>query len=212
MAPRLSILICTIESRRELLARLMAQLTPQLTDAVEVLVDCDAGQATIGSKRQRLIERASGEHLAFIDDDDAIADTYRARIIDALENGPDCVGFLSRRFLDGKQIGDCSYSLKNWRVEDEMNYNEGTRYFRRTPGHLCPIRRDLVLKTGFQPWCTGEDRDFERRIYPLLKTEVFVDAPLYDYLLVSREMRGRETVHPDRWRLGRNQSRLMARA
>jgi glycosyltransferase involved in cell wall biosynthesis len=211
MTPRLSILICSIVSRRELLGRLLSRLAPQLTLEVEIVIEEDGGESTIGAKRERLIRRANGDYLAAIDDDDLPSIDYCPRILSALDTNPDCVGFRSTRYEDGKVIGDCSYSIRNKDVEDEWDGAEGIRHFKRTPNHLTPIRREFVLKTGFEPWCYGEDRDFERRVFPLLKTEVFIDANLYDYLLVSRAMRGKETCHPDRWKLGR-QRRTLARA
>lgn len=202
MTLRLSILICSIHSRAEMLDRLMGQLAPQLTPAVEVLADCDDGDVVTGLKRNRLTARATGEFCCFIDDDDAIDPLYCEKILDALSRNPDCVGFKSRRFLDGKQIGECSYSIANHQREDEINYAENFRCFKRTPGHLTPMRQEFFLATPFQPWCCGEDRDFERRVFPLLKSEQFIDANLYDYLKVSRENRKAEKVHPWRWKLG----------
>lgn len=213
MTPRLSILICSITSRRAMLERLMSQLSPQLTDAVEVIVDCDAGETIIGTKRNRLVAKSNplSGWVCFVDDDDAVSANYCAEILRALDGDPDCVGFNSRRFLDGRQVGDCSYSIRNRDVDDTIDYNEQFRHSFRTPGHLTPIRREFVLETGFEAWCYGEDRDFERRVFPLLKTESFIDANLYDYLLVSRERRGKETAHPDRWKLGK-QRRTLVRA
>ena len=204
MTLRLSILICSIHSRAAMLRRLLERLAPQQGDSVDILVDCDSGESTIGNKRNRLADRSDPlcPYVAFVDDDDLPSPDYCGRLIAALESSPDCVGFKSNRYLDGKLVGDCSYSIRNKGEEDAIDYRENFRHFKRTPGHLTPIRRQHVIATPFQPWCYGEDRDFERRVFPLLKSEVFIDANLYDYLLVSREHR-REKVHPGRWRPGR---------
>lgn len=201
MTPRLSILICSIASRAAMLARLMDRLSPQLTPEVEVLVECDNGGMEIGRKRNVLLERAAGSWICYCDDDDLASEQYVATILGAIASDPDCVGFMSNRYQDGKLVGDCSYSIRNARRSDYLSNNCTFRHFIRTPGHLTPVRRCHALATRFQPaWCFGEDRDFERRILPLLKTEVFIDAPMYDYLLVTREHRKGETVHPRRWR------------
>jgi glycosyltransferase involved in cell wall biosynthesis len=201
MTMRLSILICHIASRAAMLERLVAQLTPQLTSAVEVLIETDAGEIEIGRKRNNLLSKAAGDYLCFVDDDDAVHPSYVATILGELESSPDCVGFKSNRYQDGKLIGDCSYSIRNAGRSDYLSNNCTFRHFVRTPGHITPVRREHAIATGFQSaWCFGEDRDFERRILPLLKTEVFIDAPMYDYLLVTRENRKGETVHPRRWR------------
>lgn len=203
MTPGLSILICTIASRTESLGRLLDRLQGQMVEGVEVLTECDAGEITTGEKRNILIGRGSGDYLCFIDDDDAVAPNYIPAIVSAFSSNPDCVGFKSRRFQDGNLIGDCTYSLRCANKPDTIDDNEKLRHFSRTPCHLTPIRRDHVLATRFMPWCFSEDRDFGNRVLPLLKTEAFIDEYLYDYLLVTRQNRAKETVHPQRWKYER---------
>jgi glycosyltransferase involved in cell wall biosynthesis len=201
VTPRLSILICSLACRAEMLARLMARLSPQLTTDVEVIREIDNGEMTIGDKRNKLLDRATGDYVSMIDDDDLVADDYIPRILSALENNPDCVGFRSARYLNGERIGTCTYSLQSKRMIEQFD-KDGQRQFVRTPGHLTPIKREHVLATRFMPWCTGEDRDMEKRILPRLKTESFIDAELYDYLLVSKENRVGEKAHARRWKPG----------
>ena len=83
LEPDLSILIPTLESRRELFAGMMAALESQvardgLADRVEILCQLDDGTMPIGTKRNRLMERARGRFLAFVDDDDEL-DAERVR-------------------------------------------------------------------------------------------------------------------------------------
>lgn len=200
--PRLSILICTIASRAAMLARLLDRLQCQMADGVEVLTECDNGEMTIGRKRNVLIDRAAGDYLAFIDDDDLVAKNYVPSIIAAITSNPDCVGFKSRRFRDGELIGHCTYSLRCKVQRDSIDDRENLRNYVRTPNHLTPIRREHVLATRFMPWCFGEDRDFGNRVLPRLNTEAFIDEYLYDYLLVTKRNR-REVVHPKRWKYER---------
>lgn len=201
MTPRLSILICSLSCRTEMLASLTARLAPQLTPSVEVLTEADGGEVTIGEKRNKLLDRTTGDYAAFVDDDDMVAEDYIPRILAALESNPDCVGFRSARYLNGKRIGTCTYSLQCRKMHERFDH-EGQRQFIRTPGHLTPIKREHVLATRFMPWCFGEDRDYERRILPRLQTEVFIDECLYEYLLISKENRAGEKAHPRRWKYG----------
>ncbi len=202
--PLLSLLICTLQCRKALLARLMERLHPQLNPAVQIAIDCDAGEVTIGEKRNRLLDRAAGDYIAFIDDDDLVAEDYVAQILSVLSpqssalTPPDVVGFRSIRYIDGKLLGNCTYSIT---VKNNAEIEQpGDRYlFTRTPTHLCPIRREHVLATRFQPWCFGEDRDFAMRVLPRLKTEVFIDQDLYLYYLRTAGQREHEQVHPSRW-------------
>ena len=67
---KLSILIPSIDERKNLLAELMGALRPQKTDNVEFLVMTDNGQMSIGQKRNMLLGQSHGEYVAFVDDDD----------------------------------------------------------------------------------------------------------------------------------------------
>jgi len=90
----LSILIPTLEARRALFDRVQGQLAGQAAAAgieedIEIL-DCrDNGERSIGWKRNRLIERAQGEFVAFVDDDDTVSDDYLPRICQARWSGRD---------------------------------------------------------------------------------------------------------------------------
>src|SRR6478736_2156247 len=100
---KLSILIPTVVGREEKLQRLMDVLDPQFDELVkeaintgempvEIIIDKDNKEVSIGAKRQRLLERAMGEYVVFIDDDDLVSETY---IQDILNNtGSDSIGFL----------------------------------------------------------------------------------------------------------------------
>ena len=63
---KLSILICSIESRSNLLARLMAILDMQEHPEAEVLVSIDNRQKKISDKRNELLEKAKGEYVVFV--------------------------------------------------------------------------------------------------------------------------------------------------
>jgi len=175
---RLSILICTLESRREWYNRLLDNLCPQVSAAqpwVEVLVDTDRGERSIGAKRQSLLDRARGVYIAYIDDDDLVADDYIKRVLSALSTGPDCVGLRGIITTDGACPATFEHSLRHaeWYTADGVHY--------RCPNHLNPVRRDLALRAGFPDLSHGEDSAYSHRLRPHLSTEVFVEAPLYLY-------------------------------
>lgn len=183
----LDLLITTLPERSHYLQQLIACLSPQMTTPqVGLLILSDDGTLSIGEKRQRLLEKSSAEYVCFIDDDDLVSDSYVKQIMDALQTKPDCVGFKMRRFYDGIEIGEGINSIKCGGYR-----NEG-RVFYRTPGHLNPIRRELAMQTGYQPWDRHEDMDFAARVLPLLKSEVFIDDHLYSYWYRSPRARQEE--------------------
>ena len=97
----LSILICHLESRKEMLDRLMACLDRQKNADVEILIETDNGKdnggLARGAKRNKLLYNARGRYICYVDDDDLVSDgsehpAYIPSIFEALERGPvfDC--------------------------------------------------------------------------------------------------------------------------
>lgn len=199
--PKLSILICSIHGRELMLARLLDVLRPQLTPAVELRIDVDAGQVPIGVKRQRMLTAAAGAYRCFIDDDDLVAPHYVRSLLAAIDQGKDCVGFKVERIRDGEAWGTGIHSNRFDEFRNEWIEGVGKMWY-RTPTHLNPVRAELALATGFKPISEGDDRDYARRLKPLLKSEHFVDEILYTYLYRSPHTRTHEGVHVDRWRRG----------
>jgi glycosyltransferase involved in cell wall biosynthesis len=141
---RLSILICSLNSRAHLLKRLRAVLDPQLTDEVEVIVNVDDGQLSIGDKRNALLKEATGDYIAFIDDDDMVRTTYVPNILTAILTDPDCVGIEGIMTTNGSTSGRLFIHSLRYHIWFEDN---GVYY--RNPNHLSPVKRELALKTGF---------------------------------------------------------------
>lgn len=184
---KLSILIPTIASRVHYLERLLQRLLPQRVDGVEVIVESDNGEMTIGEKRNRLMSKARGEWVCYIDDDDMVSEKYVAKILAALALNPDCVGFKVRRYVNGIFDADAIHSI---RYAKYATYSDGiSRIYERTPNHLNPIRRSLAIQVPFLSCNRGEDSDYAERVYPLLESEVFIDIPLYSYLWIPNEDR-----------------------
>jgi hypothetical protein len=65
-AMKFQILIPTMPGREAMLAELLTVLEPQLKKGVGYLTDAAPG--TIGAKRQRMIEAATADYIAFVDD------------------------------------------------------------------------------------------------------------------------------------------------
>lgn len=181
---KLSILICTLKSRHQLLQALMENLDKQIQadnamDQVEVLVFEDDKESTVGAKRTKLLNDARGVFVVFIDDDDDIADDYIFLILDAIttKSDIDCIGFRGILSVSGGGARQVIYSLQNTSQVEVA----GTYY--RLPCHLTPIRKSALAGVSFSSKNYGEDSDFsstllrERR----LKNEFFIDKVLYHY-------------------------------
>lgn len=185
MNVKLSVLIPSVEERAPLLAALIEELVKQ-TDGkpVEILTWVDNKQTPIGGKRQGLLEKANGEWVVFIDDDDWITPDYIDSILLALEENPDTVGMEEEVNGHGTDTLKASWSNRwpHW-AEGRVADKEGFDYL-RTPNPKTPIRRSIALETGYNRglrW--NEDEDFSKRLKRsgLIKSEVYIPRVLYIY-------------------------------
>ena len=180
-----SILICSLENRKEFLERLLGILKPQVTnnsDKVEIVIDTDSGEKSIGRKRNDLLEKASGEYIAFIDDDDIVSFDYVEKILNALESKPDCVGLHLLHFNDGNLGGFTYHSLKYRTWFENQDTSTGLMRYYRNPNHINPIKREYALLTKFPEISMGEDKDYSYNILKHLNTEEYITEPIYYYL------------------------------
>jgi len=174
----LSILIPTVVGREHLLERLRSVLDPQLTEDVEVIEQKDNKEISIGKKRQELLEKAAGEYVVFIDDDDSVATNYIELILAALAKKPDCVGFEIECYGTQGKTASASNKYKKW-AENVHGFD-----YVRTPYHKIPIKREITLEIGFKDIRYAEDYDFSLRLKEsgLIKDEVYIPKVLYYYM------------------------------
>lgn len=181
MSIRLSILICTLESRKESFERVKGKLLRQiekngLTGKVEVLFL--SGEGSTGDKRNQLLEAASGDYVQFLDDDDDVHEFYVLWTYNALKDDPDCVSLTGIMTTDGRNPKKFIHSIK-W-----FDYFEKEGVYYRPPNHLNAIRADIAKQFKFPSKTFGEDTDWAMQIArsKLLKTEVEITEPVYFYL------------------------------
>lgn len=183
---KLSILICSIPRRLHQLAILLQELDRQVsllpTETVEVLALTDAQRLILGDKRNRLVRAASGDYVAFVDDDDWVAPDYLATLLALLRHEPDVVTFPVSVTLDDGTPKPCYYSIHY------PDQGECESHYWRWPNHLCVIRRELVRQQPFPSLQFGEDTAFAQSIRPILKTQLNFDRhPLYYYRYYSEK-------------------------
>lgn len=189
ITPLFSILICTIPERfycfNDLKSALEEQVSQnKLQDLVEILTDDRLG-ITVGKKRNELMARASGEFVAFIDDDDEVSKDYVRLIVETIQNNAnlDCIGIYGEMIFDKIHRRKWFISIKNeeWFEKDLVFY--------RTPNHISPIRRTIANQCAFPDVSNNEDRVFSHLVYPLLHKESIIETPLYIYHYSSKSER-----------------------
>lgn len=177
----LSILVCTTDSRKHFLDRLIGAIKPQLTSNVELLIESDDGTMKIGRKRNILLDRAKGNYICFFDDDDMPSNDYVRKILNAIKSSPDCCSLEGIFTEDGNNPTPFRHSLKysKWETIKE----NGRLVHLRMPNHLNAVRRDIALKVRFNDKLSkGEDRDYSKRLRPYLSHESIIDGVIYHYL------------------------------
>jgi hypothetical protein len=180
----LSILIPTLESRGRQFAALHEALASQialgrLETEVEVLSLCDRGERPTGGKRNALLDRAAGDFVVFVDDDDTVSDDYVVRVCDAIRrrSDVDCVGITGMITFRGGHPRKFIHSLRY------SDYSSAGGVYTRPPYHLNPMRRAIAAAYRFREVYYSEDIDWALRIREdrRLRSEEFVDAVLYHY-------------------------------
>lgn len=147
----LSILTPTVPSRFDRLAALREKIEAQADPRMEWLAFSDNRRRTIGEKRDGLLRLALGRYVAFVDDDDDIADDYVPSLLEAASQEPDVITFRQRATWKG-QDSEIHFALGN--------PNEPFRpggITRRNAWHVCAWRRSLAVRSFFPPSNYGED-------------------------------------------------------
>lgn len=173
---RYQILIPHIPHRHEQLIELLDVLAEQMQPGVEVLIYSDNLEVDYAAKCQTLAEAATADYISFLSNDDSVSPNFIPKIMEALEQNPDYVGFRCRYTIDGIRQQPLIHSLRydGWVNNLELIYRDLT--------HFNPIRRDLALQVTFQGHLYA-DRHWADALRALgcVKTEVFIDEEMHYY-------------------------------
>jgi glycosyltransferase involved in cell wall biosynthesis len=179
---QLSILICTIPGRESFLERITDILKKQTEGKpVEVITDGEIG--SIGEKRNRLLNMASGRYCAFVDDDDLVSPNYVDLIMPAIQGDYDCCELRGMYYQDGNFLKPFIHS------NVYSNYHEDKNAYYRYPNHLNAMKTDIAKQIGFPATSFGEDTDFATRLKNsgLIKTEYPCADILYFYYFRTKK-------------------------
>lgn len=182
--PLLSVLIPTLESRRELFSSMLASLEEQvaregLSGRVEIVSEVDDGTLPIGAKRNRLMDEASGRFVSFVDDDDEVSPDYLRVIVAAIEGDPEVevVGIHGRITYRGAHPRPFEMSIRH------REYRARPERYERPPHHLNPTRTDIARRYPFAEVRKAEDSDRALRMAEdgALRCEVMIEPEIYHY-------------------------------
>lgn len=179
----LSILVCSVHTRYKTFLPLIqdqlfgqyAALSEADQERVEIIILTDNKKMMLGHKRNTMVEICQGKYITFVDDDDRIAETYIADLLEATATGVDSIVFQAEVSLNGNPPMLCYYSKD---VRRDYNHKDG---YYRIPNHICCIKREVSLKSSFPHLLYGEDAGYGKLLLPHLKTEHKIDKVLYYY-------------------------------
>ena len=178
----LSILIPTIKRRKHFLNVLVWELQRQSQGKeVEIIIDDNEGKTT-GEKRNRLKDRAQGEYIVFVDDDDQISSEYVSELLKGCESGSDVVVFNGYMTTNGK-------NRVNFVIRLGETYEMRDGVFYRYPNHLCAVKRSLVKDIHFPNVSKREDFIWSTKIKDseVLKTQYVIEKDLYHYRYLTHK-------------------------
>jgi hypothetical protein len=172
----LSILTPTIPGRERQLQALQWRIEEQIGgQAVEHLIFSDNRKRSIGAKRQALLNIARGQYIAFVDDDDDIADSYVAELLVAAASGADAITFLQGATYNGKQ------SVVDFQLgQGDHGFVPGG-ITNRDAWHVNAWRRSRVAHCQFGESNYGEDLTWCQQARRMAETTVHIPKILHFY-------------------------------
>jgi glycosyltransferase involved in cell wall biosynthesis len=176
----LSILTPTIPGREKLVQALSQKLAKQIgiqygVPIVEHLVLSDNRTRSIGAKRQALVDIARGQYIAFVDDDDDIADNYVAELLKATASSADVITFLQWATYNGQQ------SMVDFQLgQGDHGFAPGG-ITNRDAWHVNAWRRSRVAHCQFGESNYGEDLTWCQQARRMAQTTVHIPKILHFY-------------------------------
>jgi hypothetical protein len=172
----LSILTPTIPGREKQLQALQRRIEKQIGGhAVEHLILSDNRKRSIGAKRQALLDIARGQYIAFVDDDDDIADSYVEELVNAAASNADVITFLQGATYNGQQsVVDFQLGQCDWPFEPGGLTN-------RDAWHVNAWRRSRVAHCQFGESNYGEDLTWCQQARRMAETTVHIPKILHFY-------------------------------
>jgi len=179
------ILILTLEERQAQFTKLQEELERQIqllnaSDFVSVKSFPDAGQNSVGFKRNQLLQTSRADYVCFIDDDDWVSLDYIRLLFESIQQCPDCVSLTGLITTNGE---DPKYFIHSIRYD---HYFEKHGVYYRPPNHLNIVKRSIACQFEFPLQNYKEDTDWAMQICHsgILKDEVEVKSVIYFYQLV----------------------------
>ena len=144
-------------------------------EIIEIIIDSDNMIKSVGKKRNDLIEKAEGEYICFIDDDDFISENYLSIILNQLNSGIDIL-------LIG--IDHIQNGVKQTKILPSLyidNLNTGEAVFKTNHFHLCPHKKSIAKSVLFECINFAEDMLYSQNMVKHINNSFLISEPIYIY-------------------------------
>jgi glycosyltransferase involved in cell wall biosynthesis len=209
MTPKLSILIPTTPCRADYLKSLFVtfhsllgnhtnhyQVWPTGEDdvitvwqfqEVEIITYEDNFKYSVGYKRNKLLDQAIGEYVAFVDSDDQVKHGYFKNVFEGIAKGVDACSLKGVITENGANPLLFEHSIKY----NEYKTNEPDKEIRyeRFPNHISCIKSKIAKQFKFPDKNHSEDTEWATQIHKsgLIKTEHYIEETIYLYDFRSKK-------------------------
>ena len=175
---KLSILIPTVRSRIDrTLPLLLDEIERQARGLpVEVLALYDNKVHSVGVKRNKLVQAATGLYLAFVDDDDWVDPDYVSLILEHVDvrPAPEVIVFDSILIVDGVFSKRCVYGV-------EFAAEETADLWKGKPAHTHAWAEWVCRKHSYPNLTVGEDRKWSMAACREVRVQARIPEILYHY-------------------------------
>ena len=185
-----SVLIPTIPGREERLQTLIKRIRHMCSVheiKVEICLNFDNREKSVGLKRQTLLQGAQGKYMSFVDDDDELTDFYFEDLKATIEGGYECM-----RLRGSITPYTFTHSIANV-ITGFMARGEE---FLRPPNHLNPMMTDIAKFIPFKDAIRGEDLDWTLTLarHGFLKNEYMPSHDRIHYVYNVRTPVNQQTI------------------
>ncbi len=184
MKLELSILIpALVERASKLPEELARQISAIQACPVELLVLTDNRQRSTGRKRQALLDLAQGRYITHLDDDDWVAPTYVADLLEAIKaDDVDVIVFNqeSRWNNENPFTVRCGLEFENEGMRKDAEGGQWQDIYRK-PWHWCVFAARIAKTARFPDGYIDDDWFWLRQVLAQTKTQHRIDKILHFY-------------------------------
>ena len=183
----LSIVMVTVPDREQAFNKLKSKIDQQIklankihptlgnVEIVEVNTPRFPKGKTIGEKRQEGLDKAQGEYVCWLDDDDDVSPDYIETLLRLAYAGGDVLTFSSLSRFDN------FWCVVQMSLDNQTDEQVKPGIVKRRPWHVCPFKRSLLEGIQFPAKNWDEDSVFILEALKRCNRQANTEAIIHEY-------------------------------